>query len=297
MTQLARHRRFEDLAATSLDWDLSQSESSELESHLAGCPACRATLTAYQAQSRLLRDLVSADAPAQVRRVVLAAAAGHHRRSATWRLAVAAFVALLIVAGSIAVGSYLSRRTPVEPSLSGPRVWSSTSIAGTVRDGTSIKSLSRAGSGWIAGGLDSGSAVIWQSSDGRSWRVVEDPSLEFAQIFGVTSDGASAVAVGRVGGSRAVAWTTADGIDWQRAPESLELAEAAMQGVVPAEGGGFVAVGVTNDGANGVVWRSADGRSWEREQPPVLARAALTGVSVSNGMTLAWGELAGQGPA
>lgn len=294
MTQLVRHQRIEDLAAASIDWDLSKAESGELEAHLAGCPACRATLAAYQAQSGLLRDLASADAPAQVRRVVLSAAAGRDRRPATWRLLVAAILALLVVAGSIVVGSFLSRRTPVEPNLSGPRVWSSTSIAGTVREATSINSLTRAGSGWIAGGLDPGSAVIWQSSDGRSWRVVEDPSLEFAQIFSVTSDGASAVAVGRVGGSRAAAWTTNDGIVWQRAPESAELAGAGMQGVAPIAGEGFVAAGVTNDGANGVVWRSADGRSWTRQQPIELARAALSGVSASNGTMLAWGELAGK---
>ena len=129
--------------------------------------------------------------------------------------------------------------------------------------------------GLVAVGEDRGrnAAAVWTSNDGISWqRVPHDESVfagdDLQEMRSVTVGGPGLVAVGYDWvREAAAAWTSNDGISWQRVPHD----EAVFGGESPqvmwsvaAGGPGLVAVG--NDFGHGgaAVWTSADGISWQR---------------------------------
>jgi anti-sigma factor RsiW len=91
-----------------LDGELDRAGVDELESHLAGCPACRAELAALEALRGALRALPRAHAPADLR-ARLAAVDGlpamEARRAAPaapwWKLAAAVLLGVAIGAGAM----------------------------------------------------------------------------------------------------------------------------------------------------------------------------------------------------
>ncbi len=58
-----RHQLFEELISASLADDLSDAERSQLDAHLDGCAACRATLASFAEQRRIMAGLRHAAAP------------------------------------------------------------------------------------------------------------------------------------------------------------------------------------------------------------------------------------------
>lgn len=58
-----RHERFEELISASLADDLSDAERAQLDAHLDGCPACRATLASFAEQRRIMAGLRHVAAP------------------------------------------------------------------------------------------------------------------------------------------------------------------------------------------------------------------------------------------
>ena len=110
---MTTHDRFEQLAAAAIDFDLTDLEREQLDEHLAGCPACRATAGAYRSDALALREMAFAPAPAAVRVAVLDAAAhSAPRLVATWRVvAAAALLAAALVGAIIAVGAWNARPT------------------------------------------------------------------------------------------------------------------------------------------------------------------------------------------
>jgi len=118
-------------------------------------------------------------------------------------------------------------------------------------------------------------AVVWTSTDGRSWSRVPDATLFHApsgtdQTFGdsmkaVATDGTHLVAVGTVGtqddiGS-ALAWSSSDGRTWKQGTAD-DFAYGQMFNVA-AVPNGFLATGPSGtDSCLGGIWSSADGDAW-----------------------------------
>ena len=116
---------------------------------------------------------------------------------------------------------------------------------------------------------------MWTSSDGLTWGRVVDDEAAFGgdlapSLTSVTVGGPGLVAVG-VDWDReaAAAWTSTDGLDWQRVPhdEAVFGGEAGqwMHSVTEA-GAGLIAVGREGlyDEGSAAVWTSPDGITWRR---------------------------------
>ena len=112
------HRRFLELAATSVDFPLSPSEQRELDRHLAGCGSCRAELTRVHEDALALASFGASDAPAGLRREIALRARRGPRRSSrtTVLLLAAAFLVILAASQTAAVGGFLRQLLPNNPS-------------------------------------------------------------------------------------------------------------------------------------------------------------------------------------
>jgi hypothetical protein len=117
-------------------------------------------------------------------------------------------------------------------------------------------------------------AAVWTSADGVGWtRVPHDESVfggddfgDFQMMKSVAVGGPGLVAVGSErSGDQTVAavWTSADGIDWTRAPHD-ESVFAGNQGMTSVTVGGPGLVAVGGGSGDAAVWTSADGVDWSR---------------------------------
>lgn len=127
------------------------------------------------------------------------------------------------------------------------------------------------GDGWIAVGDivddETGEAfrgAIWTSTstDGRSWEVTKEVSLNEGTVSDVAVAGDTAVVVGfDVAGGKV--WTSTGGGDYQAVPgKAFDV--ATIQGVATVDGD-FVALGRRLDDLRPVAWTSPDGTTWTRE--------------------------------
>jgi hypothetical protein len=94
-------------------------------------------------------------------------------------------------------------------------------------------------------------------------------------VTGVATGGPGLVAVGLVlPSSYAVAWDSADGLDWRRTPDLGTEGTGAF--AVTAGPSGLVAVG--DQGRAAAAWRSTDGRAWQAASMPPLAGNGAAGL-------------------
>ena len=141
--------------------------------------------------------------------------------------------------------------------------------------GQEMRAVTRGGPGLVAVGVDNrhGHAVVWTSEDGAAWQLVPHDDAVFGgdgaqAMWSVTEGGPGLVAVGYdYGRSAAAAWTSNDGIGWQRVAHD----DAAFGGDVQQEmvsvtagGPGLVAVGSDFGRGSAAVWTSVDGLTWDR---------------------------------
>jgi hypothetical protein len=163
-------------------------------------------------------------------------------------------------------------------------------------------------------------SIALTSPDGSTWsarataglvpRQQPNPGLPDVVILNSLAEGpgGSLVVVGAealddISSGDAAAWTSTDGVAWQRANVG-GFHDAAIQAVVFVHGA-FVAVG--SDGFPGgntqlpglrgpAAWTSTDGVSWARHAVEVargrVAPIRLTGVTVADGRLVAWGSAA-----
>jgi hypothetical protein len=144
-----------------------------------------------------------------------------------------------------------------------------------------MNAVATIGDRFVAVGEANAHAAAWTSTDGETWRRAPAGQAAFHSdaerqvITDVTVGSRAVVGVGfeqdRRGRSRAVIWTSIDGMRWMRVPNQPALGRADFQvmNAVTAGGPGFVAVGwaeydPATDEANAAVWTSADGRAWAR---------------------------------
>jgi hypothetical protein len=125
-------------------------------------------------------------------------------------------------------------------------------------------------SGFVAAGSDERDrlaprAIVWTSTDGRSWKRVPDaPAFAGARIEGLTTGSGGVVAVGTayqgadpVG---AASWRAGVGASWQRSADP-DLRGGRMH-AVSASAERLVAVGTDVAGHRAMAWSSDDGLDW-----------------------------------
>lgn len=267
------HDRILELAATGLDFRLAASEVSELDAHLARCPACARTAAALRADTTALRRPAALIPSRRVDAAVAAAIAGRDPRTSPQRMFVlVAATALLLVAllGVAAAGAFILRTwlptvvvplpsppvVVVNPSPSPAPVWRVAPIPPMFEGQQPIPVA-------VAGG-ESGFAAV----GGRLFRDVEAPS-----------------------GGTASAWRSADGATWEPVPadDSLATGDGIPVDDEPMPGfadvawgpGGYVAVGIVIVGSDrvGATWHSSDGLTWTRTQLPEPERTRPAAVT------------------
>lgn len=130
--------------------------------------------------------------------------------------------------------------------------------------------------------------MAWFSPDGQNWRTVPlgGPAGFTGRaeqvVNSVTATAGGFVAVGADdGGERrvAVAWTSADGVTWQREPPSADMADLttadSTRGITAARVSGAGPVVAVGGSARVRLWSSPDGRRWAREEAPAGGPDAL----------------------
>jgi hypothetical protein len=141
----------------------------------------------------------------------------------------------------------------------------------------------------LDGSAVSGGAA-WTSADARTWGRVASPEPAFGPIHGVAAARDGFIAVGTdVAGTKAIVWTSPDGLGWKAAPDADALDNHGLQiemRDIAAVGQGYVAVGHLLFGTqypSGVIWSSPNGTTWTRApDSPVLQQAKLFGVAAND---------------
>jgi hypothetical protein len=109
---------------------------------------------------------------------------------------------------------------------------------------------------------DSRTGFVWESADGRAWRLVE--TLDAASLYDIAVSDGVAVAVGaRLDpemNATATAWRSTDGSTWRRA--SVSGAGSASMRSIAATSAGFAATGHRRLGEPRPFWTTADGQRW-----------------------------------
>ena len=262
------HRRFLELAASSIDFRLLAGESAELSGHLAGCRACAAAAAAFRADAEALA-IVSDIAPGEHVRTAVVAAASRPARGRMPRLvalvAAAAVVAATALVGTLAAGSVL-RGLRDDPAPLVERVtWTRVPAfdAGDSVPSGEILTLAVADGRVYAAGSGPGAAPLWTSPDAVSWTTARSVALAGARIADLSTGEQGILAVGHVlspgGLPRGAVWWSPDGTSWER----TEIEGALSLGAALSKPSVLVAAGVASDG--GVpIWTSVDGRTWGR---------------------------------
>lgn len=118
---LSRHERFEELISASLSGDLSDSERAQLDAHLDGCAACRATLASFAEQRRIMSGLRHVAPPRDLgARVRTGVERGAFATTPWWRRPAVMFAGLggglAAVAGAL-LAIVLLNGTPGDPNV------------------------------------------------------------------------------------------------------------------------------------------------------------------------------------
>jgi hypothetical protein len=177
--------------------------------------------------------------------------------------------------------------------------------------------------GTIADAADAFRPASWFSPDGLTWTArsnafpVDAAKHDIVEVTDVVATDDGWLAVGRedpfcqtncgLDPVRALAWRSADGLQWQAVADAPSLARAAMTAVT-RHATGFVAVGLA--GTRAAAWTSTDGTTWTRAADgPVFDRlpsadpslwTTMTGVASGHGVVVAVGlegPGGGHGPA
>jgi hypothetical protein len=259
---MTEHRRFLDLVAASIDFELTEAEHDLVAGHIATCRACRHEADAFHQdavaiaafpQARLAPDVATAILERVLRRPA--------RNRAMARLLLVALVALLAVAAAT-VGAGLIREwrdgllvvPPPLPSRETALASDVPSQAPSPQVDASTWTVSEAG-------VDLGDA---------------NPQAVAAGPDGMVAVGGLGCTVSSDGGGRcwAQSMSSANGATW----EAIPTTDATEVGGGPTIDGptigmndiaagvdGFVAIGyIALDGVRAAVWHTTDGTDWER---------------------------------
>jgi hypothetical protein len=177
-----------------------------------------------------------------------------------------------LVAGGSAGPELGDRRARLWRSTDGG-TWTPVSDADAF-EGGEVVAIDRGAGGYVAlGRLGTGqratASVAWISPEGDRWTRIDDPALAGGLVAALVRGPGGWLAVGSDGDEReAVAWSSADGMRWSRAPSEasrLHVGEKIRMTDVVATSEGFVGVGnyVGVQFGQGTTWLSADGLRWQ----------------------------------
>jgi hypothetical protein len=170
--------------------------------------------------------------------------------------------AIVVGDGTVVVGGFLGPRFAPSIHVLADGTWMSASIP----DGSGqVTGIAAFGDRLLAVGNalpDARTGFVWESSDGRAWRLVE--TLEAASLHDIAVSDGIAVAVGaRLDAemnATATAWRSTDGTSWQRA--SVSGAGTASMRSTAATATGFAATGHRRLGEPRPFWTTTDGQRW-----------------------------------
>ncbi len=291
-----RHDRSLELAATAVDFDLTNAEASELEAHLISCAACARRAAALRTDASALGRPLQILPSARVDAAVHAAIAGRGVRPQRMVLAVAAILILAALLGAVAVGSQLLRNR--EPLL------------------TTVPPTPTAPVAVVSPGPSAAVAVISPDPSapvaivGDDWEALDfDKNSVGGSIEAIAFAGSDLVGGGRggclpVGGEPTAcfvsAYTNAPGGSWLRTPDQTGLQVGTAVGTSSPPAGifdivagpaGIVAIGYGDDGKPRV-WRSPDGKAWQLATADLatseLARVAAITANETGYVIVGW---------
>lgn len=285
------HQRFRELAATSLDFDLTPAESARLAAHLESCIACRHFAEALGGDRDAFRLLPRRDAPAKVAAAVMAGERHRHRWRPIVLLAAAVGLVGAMTAGTLLVGGTLEALRPAK-------------IPRQASVETSSPRPSDRADATPAAPPPAEAALGWQ-------RVGDQPDFHAPHgvMEAVVAAGPRLVAVGdgcATGDAicHAAVWTSIDGSTWTRVPDGPVFDVGAYTATRRGEmtdvivgGPGVIAVGRSHGPTDrrAVVWTSTDGLSWTRvPYGDVFARGTIEAVTAGGpGYVAVGGEVIG----
>ncbi len=257
------HRRFLELAATAIDFDLSDAEAAELTAHLQTCAPCRRTAAALRRDEAHLRALEQRDAPASVRAAITARRRPRRIGRSLTHIAAAAATLAAIGGGALLAGAALRTlddRTSREAPPSGLDATAPPSQAARQTPSTTAP-------------LGGPVTLAWREAADQG--AFHDP---FGVMEAVAPGGPGLVAVGdgcshSLTRCEAAVWTSADGQSWARVPSSpvfdvgpyVPTRRGEMTDVAVGPGS-IVGVGrsITAGTRSAAVWTSPDGLTWSR---------------------------------
>ena len=293
---MADHARAQELAAVSIDFDLTVAERAELDLHLQDCPSCRSHLDGLLVDARAVADFPRLDAPARVRRRIAPdprPAWGSWPRLAGAMAVVAVVIAIVAETGGVrfdvGVGTGAVQPTSLAAASSPP-------AAGSAPAAGSVPAVGAAPTprpdlpttAWVVAGgrpafdptavtpkKDTSSPPPLTCKDCGDTSVTSRSAVVRAAVE--TDAGIVAVGHGCVGDSwvtcRADVWVSADAKDWQAVPYDKTLDAGADVNVnrptgmtdVVAGPQGIVAGGTTSRARRmqATMWTSPDGLRWQ----------------------------------
>jgi hypothetical protein len=286
------HRRFLDLVAASIDFELSAAEHDLLADHMASCRACRREAEGFRQDAVAIAAFPEARLAPDVAAAVLERVLRPPARSRlVGRLVLAALVALLAVAAA-AVGAGLVREwrdglLVVPPPLPSREVAIASGRPSAEPSPTASVPPSPAPA------PPSASAPTWTvSSEAGVDLKLERPTAVAAGSDVMVAVGGLSCTVDSDGNGRCWAQTarSVDGVTWTAIPstDATEVGpgpttEGPIIGMNDIAGGddGFIAIGyVALDTVRAAVWRNPEGTKWERvADDPVFDDAHLSTVA------------------
>lgn len=160
--------------------------------------------------------------------------------------------------------------------------------------GSLAASVASGDAGVVAVGSDGTRAAAWFSSDGTSWQQAPDqpslgaaPQVRFTAVTAVPGGFVAGGYVGSLSGPiRAAFWRSADGVSWERAPDSASFADARVAAVTTVQEtpgtGRLVAVGAKGDAQRATgpaAWVSDDGIAWRAATIEAPGAAVMNAVA------------------
>ena len=318
-----QHERCIELAAASIDFQLSPDEQHALRTHLAICDTCSVTVRGIRDDATRLAAAPHQEAPAAVRAGVIGAtarrgAAGRRSsRSPGVRWAVlATMLAALLIAGSFVAGSVVDRfrgqdlpaptlptaiqqatPAPAATDLQAPKPtaspgWNDLGDVSEAFDGRSVTSvMRRPDGGLVAFGQDRVSAipVVWVSDDGVDWVESAQSKHVFSDAIPTTGalGGPGMLVVGKavsvLAEQRAI-WESTDGRTWTESPDASAKLHTNADDLTIVSG----PAGVIVWRPSGAVWVSTDGETWT---PGDIGRQGVSDVSVDSDGFAAVGQV------
>ncbi len=289
------HRRFIDLAASSIDFDLSPAEQAELDAHLTSCADCREAAAAYRADALALVAMPALQLAPDRSAVILERIMGRRRAPAPRLrlLLVAALLALLAASVALAVGAELLRRAREQQLLT---VVPERPVVEVPLEASPLPSASipptEAYSAEAGGTLP--------SDHYAPTSVAVGPSGEMVVVGGnscVVSSDTAPSCVARISHADSIEDATLVGADAGAAADLGGAVPVSGPGLgidqVAASEDGFVAIGYADDGGFGVsIWRQEPGRQWERlPRDRVFDDARVRTVAAIDGGWIIGGEI------